>query len=255
MLAMEVAILSEMGGRQVNEDACGHWHSADELCCVLADGAGGHGGGGVAARLVVERMLQGFAARPTHGPRQLTDLVFDTNRAVIDARVPNTERANMFSTVVGLVIDFVGHRVHWAHAGDSRLYWFRHGRLMLRTRDHSLVQALVDGGLLQPEEARRHPKRSELRSALGTASDLLEVTDSGDPHVVEPGDVFLLCTDGLWEHVPDARLETTLAVAASPSAWLAALEREVTEATRQKTSHDNFTALTVWTSAVHSAAS
>ena len=67
MLALEVAILSEMGGRKANEDACGHWHSVDELCCVLADGAGGHGGGGVAARLVVARLLPGFAARPTPG--------------------------------------------------------------------------------------------------------------------------------------------------------------------------------------------
>ncbi|MEF7614130.1 PP2C family serine/threonine-protein phosphatase [Aquincola sp. MAHUQ-54] len=250
MLALEVAMLSEMGGRKANEDACGHWHSVDELCCVLADGAGGHGGGGIAARLVVERMLQGFAAHPTTGSRQLTDLVFDTNRAVIDARVPDTERANMFSTVVGLVIDFVGHRVHWAHAGDSRLYWFRQGRLHTRTRDHSLVQSLVDAGLLPPDQARHHPQRSELRSALGTASDVLEVSDSGEPRVVEAGDVFLLCTDGLWEHVPDAVLESTLADSPSPSAWLAALEREITAATRQKTSHDNFTALTVWTAPV-----
>lgn len=249
MLALEVAILSEMGGRKANEDACGHWHSVDELCCVLADGAGGHGGGGVAARLVVERMLQGFAARPTTGARQLTDLVFDTNRAVIEARTPHTERANMFSTVVGLVIDFVRHQVHWAHAGDSRLYWFREGRIHARTRDHSLVQSLVDAGLLPPEQARSHPQRSELRSALGTASDVLEVSDSGEPHEVLPGDVFLLCTDGLWEHVPDAALLATLAAAGSPTAWLAALEQVVTEATRQKASHDNFTALTVWTSA------
>lgn len=252
MLALEVAILSETGGRKANEDACGHWHSVDELCCVLADGAGGHGGGAVAARMVVERMLQGFAERPTTGSRQLTDLVFDINRAVIDARVPDTERANMFSTVVGLVIDFVGHRAHWAHAGDSRLYWFRAGRVYARTRDHSLVQSLVDAGLLGPEEARRHPQRSELRSAIGTESDVLEVSDSGEPRVVEPGDVFLLCTDGLWEYVPDVSLEATLAAASSPSAWLGALEREVTVATRHKTSHDNFTALTVWTSPVQS---
>jgi serine/threonine protein phosphatase PrpC len=254
MLALEVAILSEMGGRSYNEDACGHWHSPNELCCVLADGAGGHGGGGIASRLVVERMLQGFARRPTEGGNELLSLVHDTNRAVIEARVPDTERAHMYSTVVSLVIDFVGHRAHWAHAGDSRLYWFRSGRIKAQTRDHSLVQSLVEAGMLAPEQLRTHPKRSELRSALGTDEDVLEVSDSGGaPYEVDPGDVFLLCSDGVWEYVDETRLEATLARSGSPPEWLAALEREVTEATRHKSSHDNFTALTVWTAAVQSA--
>ena len=253
MLALEIAILSEQGGRNYNEDACGHWHSQNELCCVVADGAGGHGGGGIASRLVVERLLQAFAARADTRELALHGLIRDANRSLIAARVPNTERANMHSTVVALVIDFANHRAHWAHAGDSRLYWFRGDRLLTQTRDHSLVQALVDGGLLAADQMRTHPSRSELRSALGTDDDVLEVTDSGAPRAVEAGDVFLLCTDGLWEYVDERRLEDTLQQADSPAAWLATLEREVTAATQHKASHDNFTALTVWTAAVPAA--
>lgn len=246
MLALEVAILSERGGRSHNEDACGHWHTPGELVCVLADGAGGHGGGDIAARLVVEHLLQAFSEKPTHDGQALEDLVRHINQNVIAARVPATERANMHATVVSLVIDFMHHQASWAHAGDSRLYWFRNGRILTQTRDHSLVQSLVDAGLLAADQARTHPKRSELRSALGIDGAALLVDHSGQPRPVDAGDVFLLCSDGVWEHVTEQCLEDTLRDAATPRAWLAALEQAVGAATRDKSSHDNFTALTVW---------
>ncbi len=249
MLALEVAYLSETGGRPYNEDACGHWHTPGELCCVLADGAGGHGGGATAARLVVQRMLQGFADHPALDGQSLQRLVRDTNRAVIAARVPDTERENMHATVVSLVLDFVGHRAHWVHAGDSRLYWFRGGRVLAQTRDHSLVQSLVDAGVITEQQMRSHPNRSELRSALGTDESQLEVSGGDAADAVAAGDVFLLCSDGLWEYVTNQRLEATLAQSASPAEWLDALEREVTGAAANKSSHDNFTALTVWAAA------
>ena len=248
MLALEVAMLSEKGGRSYNEDACGHWHTPGELVCVLADGAGGHGGGSIAARLVVERMLKSFAVQPgSLDGQSLERLVRDTNQAVIAARVPNTERANMHATVVSLVIDFMHHQAAWVHSGDSRLYWFRGGRILAQTRDHSLVQSLVDAGLLAADQARYHPKRSELRSALGTDAGALEVDHSGSAQQVAAGDVFLLCSDGVWEHITEPSLEATLQAASTPSSWLAALEQEVTHATRNRASHDNFTAMTVWT--------
>jgi serine/threonine protein phosphatase PrpC len=249
MLALEVALLSDRGGRKYNEDACGHWHSERHLCCVLADGAGGHGGGDIAARLTVQELIGRFSRAPTDDGAALGALLRETNEALIDQRVPGTARQDMHSTVVCLVIDFVGHRAHWAHAGDSRLYWLRAGRVLQRTLDHSLVQSLVDAGILAEADMRAHPKRSELRSALGLAPDVLEVSSGNGADAVEPGDVFLLCTDGLWEYVDDATLEHTLTEAATPRAWLDALSEAVRQAAAHKTSHDNFTALVVWTGA------
>lgn len=249
MLGLEVALLSEPGGRRYNEDACGHWHSETQLCAVLADGAGGHGGGDVASRLAVQELIGRFAVAPAADAPALGGLVRETNDALIGQRLPGTPRADMHSTVVCLVVDFVAHRARWAHAGDSRMYWFRGSNLVARTRDHSLVQSLVDAGLLADGDLREHPKRSELRSALGLAPEVLEVS-SGDGEPVEPGDVFLLCTDGLWEYVDDATLEATLAAAQSPRAWLDALAAQVFAAASHKASHDNFSALVVWTRAV-----
>ena len=125
MLALEVALLSDRGGRKYNEDACGHWHSRQHLCCVLADGAGGHGGGDIASKLAVQELIGRFSQQPTQQPDELDLLLRVTNDVLISQRVPGTARQDMHSTVVCLVIDFIAHRAHWAHSGDSRMYWFR----------------------------------------------------------------------------------------------------------------------------------
>ncbi|MDO9072268.1 MAG: protein phosphatase 2C domain-containing protein [Rubrivivax sp.] len=249
MLALEVALMSDRGGRKYNEDACGHWHSKRHLCCVLADGAGGHGGGDIASRLAVQELIGRFSLQPSERAADLEGLLRTTNQVLIGERVPGTPRQDMHSTVVCLVIDFVEHRAHWAHSGDSRMYWFRDGRVLDRTRDHSLVQGLVDNGVLTADQVRTHPKRSELRSALGIAPEVLEVSAGEGRHDVQPRDVFLLCTDGLWEYIDDDTLETSLGAAANPGAWLGELATRVRQAASHKASHDNFSALTVWTRA------
>ena len=247
MLALEVALLSDRGGRNYNEDACVHWHSERHLCCVLADGAGGHGGGDIASKLTVQELIGRFSRQPSHDGQALGVLLRQTNDALLGQRVAGTARQDMHSTAVCLVIDFVDHLAHWTHAGDSRLYWLRGGRMLTRTRDHSLVQALVDAGIVSEQAMQTHPKRSELRSALGVAADQLEVSSADSGQAVQAGDVFMLCTDGLWEYVTDAAVERTLAASATPRAWLDALSAEVVAAASHKASHDNFTALVVWT--------
>ncbi|KPF49552.1 hypothetical protein IP87_19610 [beta proteobacterium AAP121] len=253
MLALEVALLSDRGGRKYNEDACGHWHSGRHLCCVLADGAGGHGGGDIASRLAVQELIARFSQQPSERAAELERLLRVTNDVLISEREPGTAKQDMHSTVVCLVVDFVQHTAHWAHSGDSRMYWFREGRVLDRTRDHSLVQGLVDSGVLTLEQIRTHPKRSELRSALGLAPEMLEVSAREAAQEVQAGDVFLLCTDGLWEYLDDAVLESTLAAAPNPGAWIGELATAVRAAAAHKTSHDNFSALTVWTRAAPAA--
>ena len=247
-MQMELATLSRRGGRNYNEDACGHWHSDHHLCCVVADGAGGHGGGDKASKIAVQFILGGFAAQPESSGEAIQRIIVDTNRSIIQHRADDRALQNMHSTVVALFIDLEARVGAWGHCGDSRLYVFRGGRVAARTRDHSLVQSLVDGGMLAPEDMRSHPQRSELLSALGVGEEDLTISVSPQPWGVEPGDVFLLCTDGLWEYVDDAQLEGALAAAASPLAWLHVLEKSVLHGAAHKPRHDNFTALAVWVS-------
>ncbi len=243
---IELALMSERGGRDYNEDACGHWHSERYLCCVLADGAGGHGGGDVASKLAVSHVLQGYAAMPAHHPQALEALLVDTNRELLAHRADNPALRHMHSTVVVLSIDLLDRNALWGHCGDSRFYAFRDGQLLQRTRDHSLVQSLIDAGLLDEAGARNHPKRSELYSALGTEGSDLQISVSPAPWPLLGREALMLCTDGLWEWVPDEDIAAALAAALEPQAWLNDLEQRVRRAAIAAPKHDNFTALALW---------
>jgi len=112
----------------------------------------------------------------------------------------------------------------------------------LRSTDHSLVQQLVASGALDDEGARLHPRRNVLLSALGAPAGELEISVSQVLDLAD-GDLFLLCSDGVWELLPDARLAEIICAAASPSLALQALEREVVSLAHAE--HDNFTAVLV----------
>lgn len=245
-MQMELAMLTRRGGRNYNEDACGHWHSDSHLCCVVADGAGGHGGGDRASKLAVQSILAAYASRPDGSAEAVRQMVVETNRSIIEHRADDRSQQNMHTTVVSLFVDLDAQVASWGYCGDSRLYAFRGGRIAARTQDHSLVQSLVDGGMLAEQEMRAHPQRSELLSALGVGEDDLMVGVASEPWQLAAGDVFLLCTDGVWEYVEDAQLEEALQQAPSAHAWLQGLEQAVLRGASHKPRHDNFTALTVW---------
>ncbi len=245
---VELAILSRRGGRSYNEDACGHWHSGSHLCCVVADGAGGHGGGDIASRLTVQHIIESVAAAPPQDPEAVRQLIADANANVIRHRHDGDEMRDMHTTVISLFVDFEKSQALWGHAGDSRLYVFRDGQMLAHTRDHSLVQSLFEAGLLKADEMRTHPRRSELHSALGTNPEDLKITTATKPWALRAGDIFLLCTDGLWEYVDDAEMCASLARAHDPSAWLASMEQLVLRnaVAQHKSSHDNFSGIAVW---------
>ncbi|MEO8310256.1 MAG: protein phosphatase 2C domain-containing protein [Caldimonas sp.] len=245
---IELAVLSRPGGRSSNQDACGHWRSDDRLCCVVADGAGGHGGGDVAARLVVNHIVEQASLAPLARADEVQDLLLDANAHLRRHQADSHTTRDMHSTVVALFVDLARQEALWGHAGDSRLYVFRDGLMVSHTRDHSVVQLMADAGLLMPEQIRTHPRRSELQSALGSAPEDLLVSTVTSPWSLRARDVFLLCSDGLWEWVDEAEMCATLSGAADPMAWLAKLEELVLlhAAAGGKTGHDNFSGIAVW---------
>lgn len=245
-MQMELATLTRRGGRNYNEDACGHWHSDSHLCCVVADGAGGHGGGDRASKIAVQTVLGNYALHPDASPAAIERMIVQTNQSIITHRADDKKTQNMHTTVVSLFIDLDARVAAWGHCGDSRLYAFRGGRIAARTKDHSLVQSLIDSGMLAERDMRSHPQRSELLSALGVGEDDLMVGVSAEPWQLAAGDVFLMCTDGVWEYVEDGQLEEALQSAPSPHDWLHALEQAVLRGASHKPRHDNFTALAVW---------
>ena len=245
---IELATLSRPGGRDSNQDACGHWRTGERLCCVVADGAGGHGGGDVAAELVVRHIIDQVSLAPLARADEVHDLLVDTNAHLRRHQSDSASTRDMHSTVVALFVDLTCQEALWGHAGDSRLYLFRDGAMLSHTRDHSVVQLMADAGLLMPEQIPTHPRRSQLQSALGSAPEELLVTTVARPWRLQPRDAFLLCTDGLWEYVDEAEMCATLSRAADPDDWLAKLEELVLRhaAERGKVGHDNFSGIAVW---------
>jgi PPM family protein phosphatase len=244
MLDITMATRSEVGRRKGNEDdlRCG---GADALWyAVLADGAGGHEHGAEASRRAVTHIEDSLAdASPPFASEHLTRSVRAAH-AELQGRQQGTQGLQrMHTTVVVLWIDARAERALWAHVGDSRLYRLRHGSVDVITRDDSVVQRMVDGGLLRQDEARTHPQKNQLIAALG-------VDDGVDPHTVaqpvalDDGDAFLLCSDGWWEPLSDADIAQALADADTVQDWLDAMQRQIEN--RASPKQDNFSAIAVW---------
>lgn len=173
---------------------------------LVADGVGGHEAGDVASALIVEEV--GSVGVPVSAQ----DL-----RARVSERLARADRrirehavrrggALIGATVVALLIHDTGFTCLWA--GDSRIYLLRRGRLTRLTSDHSEVQALIDAGAMSEAEARRSPRRNVITRAIGIESAALTEAVTG---MVEADDLFLLCSDGLTEHVGDDELAPFLA--------------------------------------------
>lgn len=189
---------SDIGARSVNQDRMGYCFTKDALLMLVADGMGGHLRGEVAAQIAMQTVAMLFqkAARPElpDPARFLLYALEHAHREMLRYQVIHRLREAPRTTIVACIVQ--DGRVWWAHAGDSRLYWLRSGRLVRRTRDHSKVEQLVAMGLLRPEQQKNHPERNKVLTCLG--SPQAPAIELSGPDALEPGDRLLLCSDGLW---------------------------------------------------------
>ncbi len=178
---------------------------------VVADGMGGHEAGEVASAIAVESMLQ---AAPKHtDPDALDAAVCRANKAVIEAARDGRGKPGMGTTMTAATV--VGDELVVAQVGDSRAYLLHDGVLQRLTRDHSLVAELVQQGRITEQEARYHPQRSVITRALG--SDPAMRPDIYSLNVVA-GDRLMLCSDGLYSMVDDAKIADIMRMQPDPQA-------------------------------------
>ena len=265
-----VAARSDRGRtRSGNEDACGY--DLDAGVFVLCDGMGGAAAGEVASQLTVETFLnelrdalKGLSTPPELGnpgssaekaldstedpfsdaEHQLHRAVLAANRRVYERGVAEPELRGMGTTLVALLMEeALGRRFAWvAHAGDSRCYRFRAGELTRLTLDHSLVEEQVRSGQLTPEEAERSPLRSVITRAMGSPHDVEPEITHG---IVEPGDIYLLCSDGLTRELTDAQIAGLLAGEADPKQDLERMCAGLVAAANEHGGRDNITCMLV----------
>ncbi len=241
-LRFRTATYSGAGGRSENQDALGARRgSLGQSCWVMADGLGGQAGGGTASKLAVDAVLEAFTVDPTVSPERVRDLIQAAHEAVLAAQADDPDLAGMASTAVVLLADDRG--AIWGHVGDSRLYRFRAGRLAVQTEDHSVPQALVQAGEISPSDIRHHADRARLLQALGSGESLRPAVPDR-PTVLEPGDAFLMCTDGFWELITEDEMAADLSKSIDPEAWVRTMAVRVTG--RMEEDHDNLSAIAVF---------
>ncbi len=241
MKKFQMATLSKCGGRQGNEDSSGNLMFEDCACWVVADGLGGHKGGEVAANLAVETILTSFRYN-----REITGEALERHFTVAQEAIAREQQRqaklrDMRTTVAVLTSDYKTFLC--AHAGDSRIYHFRDGRIVFQTKDHSVAQSLADGGAISRQAIRHHPDRNRLLRSLGT-DEMAHPAIRKTRQPIKSGDAFLLCVDGFWEYLLETEMEAELAKAHRPADWLAGMETRILR--RAKEAHDNYTGVAIF---------
>jgi serine/threonine protein phosphatase Stp1 len=191
--------------RRHNEDA--YVDRPDLGIWAVADGAGGHDAGEVASGMIRESLE---AIPPGLSASELLAEVrsrIETTHAALRAEA---QRRGPDVIIASTVVVMLARDDHFAclWAGDSRAYLLRDGALQQITRDHSLVQELVESGMIRPEEAERHPRANVITRAVGAEMDEFVLDKVSGP--IQAGDRFLLCSDGLCKTVPDGELANLL---------------------------------------------
>lgn len=215
-LVIRAAIQTDSGCvRDSNEDDGCHVSPSDPeslrhrgTLTIIADGLGGHSSGEIASQMAVDIISRNYYS-DSHSPPydSLRRVIEDASVAIYEASIADPALSGMGTTIVALVI--LGNRAFSAHVGDSRLYRLRGGALELMTRDHSQVMEMVQQGIITVEQARMHDDRNIILRALGTGEGVN--VDVSEMFTVEPGDTFLLCSDGLSDMVDDHEIESILA--------------------------------------------
>jgi serine/threonine protein phosphatase PrpC len=209
-LRVEYADISLLGGREENQDRVTTAVAEHAALLVVVDGMGGHAHGARAAQVTQQVIVEAF----WHSPQPLFDplgfLHLTLGRAHEEVVKLGTHLALEQRPRATCAVCLVQQRASWwAHVGDSRLYHVRGTQLLTRSRDHSHVELLLREGLISAEQAHNHPMRNFVECCLG-GDPVLPDMSLTRRRSLQPNDVLLVCTDGLWGGLKDSEIAAEL---------------------------------------------
>lgn len=205
-MQIEHADLSLAGNREENQDRVAIAIGDGAALLAVVDGMGGHADGARAAETAIRTMVGEFweARRPLFDPDGFLHLTIGrAHEAVVALGKGLPPEIRPRATCVACIVQ--GSSAYWAHVGDSRVYQLRGGSVVDRTRDHSHVELLLRAGRITERQAHAHPMRNYVECCIGGDPVLPEMT-LGGRRALQPGDLVLLCSDGLWAGLTDAQI-------------------------------------------------
>ncbi|HEY0906738.1 MAG TPA: protein phosphatase 2C domain-containing protein [Methylophilus sp.] len=205
-MKFSIAQGSRQGPRPYNQDRLAYSYNRHAIFMVLADGMGGHQHGELAAEIAVKTMIDAFQqlaspviAQPANF---LREQILHAHAVIERLRVQKKLSESPRTTIVVALLQ--QNKLMCAHVGDSRLYLYRHGLMHYQTQDHSVVQALYRDGKIRADQMAHHPHRNKIYNCIG--GDRLPEVELTVPIDLHEGDVVLLCSDGVWNCVPQPHI-------------------------------------------------
>jgi serine/threonine protein phosphatase PrpC len=230
-LRIEYADVSLLGDREDNQDRVTVSAAEQAALLVVIDGMGGHSDGSRAADTALKSLLESFrqTSLPMFDPLGFLHMALSRAHDEV-AKLGNGQTIDTRPRATTAICLVQEGAAFWAHIGDSRVYHLRHGKIVQRTRDHSHVELLLREGKITEEELPTHPMRNFVECCLGGDPAIPEMTVSGR-NVLLPGDVLLLCTDGIWANLRDSDIAGFFREDNQElRAWLEALGRRAVQA-------------------------
>ncbi|GBG13966.1 PPM family protein phosphatase [Novimethylophilus kurashikiensis] len=201
---------SRQGPRPHNQDSIAYSYSKDALLVVVADGMGGHLHGEIAARFATQMLTEAFQREANPFLNDPFAFLVEHINAVQTAILDYAANKELLETPrTTLVVAIMQHdELYCVHVGDSRLYHLRDGKVIFCTEDHSKVQLLFRKGLISKDDLPRHPERNKVYNCLGASTP--PQPELAIKRALRPGDIVMLCTDGLWSQLEEEELAEML---------------------------------------------
>jgi len=236
--------ICKQGGREYNQDYLDMKIADDGACLVVCDGLGSYYGSEVASRICASNIIESYnRVKQLDAPRAVRpefcqSYIQTAHNRVVDEKEHNPKIKSSCTTVACVVTDF--HSTVMTHIGDTRIYFFKNGKLHFQTKDHSLSQLAVEMGQIPLRDIRSHKDQNKLTRVLGSDYYIPPDCDIYNG-ALAPGDAFILCTDGFWEYVYEEEMEQDLAASITPDEALMRMEQRLLA--RVTKFNDNYSAI------------
>lgn len=238
---IKYCICTNVGDRQINEDAVGAFENNGNYCFVLCDGLGGHGMGDTASACVKEVFGNCFVK--TDDTVNFLDFAFSAAQDILmQEQVVRNAKKKMKTTAAALVID--DGTAYIGHIGDSRVYVFNKNKVKIRTLDHSIPQMMVLSKQIKESEIRNHPDRNIVLRVMGVDWDE-PMYELMSPVPLKKCQAFLMCSDGFWELIEEKTMCSLLKKSNSVQEWLLCMIDVVRQNGKER-EMDNYSAIAVW---------